>query len=93
MANKKKPAEPVEDAVEEAVVELGDTPEITPVEVDHGEVASIYRVVATDGTAFLNVVFADGAVEQYPCDDAKWGAFQADESDWAVKAKKFYGSL
>lgn len=96
----KKAVAPVAEPVAEPAVEIEvvaepevDTPEITPVVVDHGAVASIYRVMATDGTAFLNVVFADGAVEQHPCDDEKFAAFQADESDWAAKAEAFYGSL
>lgn len=79
--------------VKEPEVVLGDTPEIEPVEVDHGDVAAIYRVTSSAGEGFLNVRFADGAEEQYPCDDEKWAAFQADDSDWAKKAKKFYGSL
>jgi hypothetical protein len=89
MATKSKAkAEPVE----EPVVEV-DTPEITPVEVNHGDVMAIYRVVSSGGEGILNVRFADGSEEQYPCDDEKFAAFQADDADWAVKAKKFYGSL
>ena len=87
----KKVKEPVEEVVEP--VEAVDTPEVVPVEVDHGDVVSIYRAVTSGGDGILNVRFADGVEEQHPCDDAKWEAFQADETDWAKKAKKFYGSL
>jgi hypothetical protein len=89
MAKKKE----AEEVVEEVVEDLGDIPEITPIDVDYSPVASIHRTVSSEGNGILNVRFVNGAEEQYPCDDEKWAAFQADETDWAVKAKKFYGSL
>lgn len=68
-------------------------PEIVPIEVDHGDVVSIHRTVSTENVGILNVRFADGTEEHHPCDDEKFAAFLTDETDWAKKVKKFYGSL